>query len=100
MAQPAWMWRAYPDVLRAGADGQRQHHGRRTNYCPSSPNYRRLAEEMAARLAQRYHQHPALVAWHVSNEYGGACYCDTCAAAFRAWLQQRYSSLDELNHRW
>jgi beta-galactosidase len=55
---------------------------------------------MAARLAQRYHQHPALVAWHVSNEYGGACYCDTCAAAFRAWLQQRYSSLDELNHRW
>jgi beta-galactosidase len=38
MAQPAWIWRAYPDVLRAGADGQRQHHGRRTNYCPSSPN--------------------------------------------------------------
>jgi beta-galactosidase len=100
MAQPAWMSRAYADVLRAGADGRRQHHGRRTNYCPNSPNYRRLAEGMAARLAQRYRHHPALVAWHVSNEYGGACYCDTCAAAFRAWLKQRYASLDELNHRW
>src|SRR6266699_1215208 len=83
MAQPAWMSRAYPDVLRAGADGRRRHHGRRTNYCPNSPNYRRLAANIAERLASRYADHPALVAWHVSNEYGGACYCETCASGFR-----------------
>jgi len=99
-AQPAWMSRAYPDVLRADADGQRRRHGRRVNYCPRSPTYRRFAAGIASRLAERYAHHPALVAWHVSNEYGGACYCDTCASAFRQWLQRRYASLDELNERW
>ena len=55
---------------------------------------------MATRLAERYGAHPALLCWHVSNEYANPCYCDTCAAAFRVWLQQRYASLDELNERW
>jgi beta-galactosidase len=41
-----------------------------------------------------------LVLWHVSNEYDGWCYCDTCAAAFRDWLKAQYGSLDELNQRW
>jgi beta-galactosidase len=100
MAQPAWMSHAYPDVLRADPDGIRRHHGRRTNYCPNSPNYRRFAAGIAARLAERYAGHPALVAWHVSNEYGGACYCDTCAREFRRWLQARYGTLDEVNQRW
>ncbi|KPV49006.1 beta-galactosidase, partial [Kouleothrix aurantiaca] len=101
-AQPAWMSLAYPDVLRADATGRRVHHGGRTNYCPNSPNYRRFAVQMAGKLAERYGQHPALAIWHVSNEYGGSgpCYCENCAAAFRAWLQQRYASLDELNARW
>jgi beta-galactosidase len=105
-AQPAWLSRAYPDVLRAGPTGVRNRHGRRVNYCPNSPNYRRLATDMATRLAERYARHPALLLWHVSNEYGGsardggACYCETCAAAFRVWLRRRYASLDDLNRRW
>jgi len=99
-AQPAWLSAAYPEVLRADPNGLRRHHGRRVNYCPTSPVYRRFAAQIAGRLAERYGRHPALVAWHVSNEYGGACYCQTCAAAFRTWLQGRYASLDELNARW
>lgn len=99
-AQPAWMSQRYPDVLRVDEQGRRRHQGGRVNYCPTSPNYRRLAVQMAHKLAERYHKHPALVAWHVSNEYITACYCDHCAAAFREWLKQRYSSLDELNQKW
>lgn len=103
-AQPAWMSQKYPEVLRSDATGRRNHHGRRVNYCPSSPVYRRFAAQIAARLAERYGSHPALLAWHISNEYGGevsgACMCEICAAAFREWLQRRYSSLAELNQRW
>ncbi|MFN8504370.1 beta-galactosidase [Kouleothrix sp.] len=101
-AQPAWMSLAYPDVLRADAYGRRVHHGGRTNFCPSSPSYRRFAAQIATRLAERYGRHPALVIWHISNEYGGSglCYCENCAAAFREWLQRRYPSLAELNARW
>lgn len=99
-AQPAWMSQAYPDVLRADDRGRRVHHGNRTNYCPNSPSYRRFAVQMANKLAERYGQHPHLLLWHISNEYATPCYCDTCAAAFRTWLQTRYNSLEEVNQRW
>ncbi len=99
-AQPAWMSQAYPQILRSSDGLHRNAHGQRVNYCPNSPDYRRFSGDMARRLAERYKDHPALMLWHISNEYGGVCYCDTCAAKFREWLQTQYSSLDELNQRW
>ena len=99
-AQPAWMSAKYPEVLRAGPDGIRKPHGRRVNFCPSSPVYRRKVQEMNARLAERYADHPALLVWHISNEYGGSCHCDACIEHWRAWLQARYGSLEALNHAW
>ncbi|MFN8531369.1 MAG: beta-galactosidase [Anaerolineae bacterium] len=99
-AQPAWMSQAYPDVLRSDDYGIRQQHGQRVNYCPNSADYRRFSADIARRLAERYGQHPALLLWHVSNEYAGACYCDTCAARFREWLQARYGTLDAVNAAW
>lgn len=99
-AHPAWMARAHPDVTRVDFDGRRHRFGQRHNSCPSSPTYRRLATELARRVAQRYAQTPGLVAWHVNNEYGGACYCELCAASFRLWLRQRYGSLEALNDAW
>ena len=99
-AQPAWLSVAYPAVLPVTAQGQRRRHGERMNYCPTSPIFRRFAQQLVRRLAERYHDHPALLLWHVSNEYGPTCYCDGCAARFRTWLQARYGSLDELNRRW
>lgn len=99
-AQPAWLSATYPDVLPVDEHGIRRGQGRRQNYCPTSPDFRRLARDLARRLAERYRDHPALVLWHVSNEYGPYCYCDRCAAHFREWLRARYGSLDEVNRRW
>lgn len=99
-AQPAWMSQQYPDVLRVDEWGRRRHQSWRVNYCPTSPDYRRFARQMAHRLAERYHQQPALVAWHISNEYYGTCYCPNCAVRFQEWLQQHYASLDDLNQKW
>jgi beta-galactosidase len=99
-AQPAWMSQQYPTIVRSDEQGRRRQHGGRTNYCPNSPDYRRLSGEMARRLAERYKTHPALLLWHISNEYAGACYCETCAERFREWLQRKYASLDEVNARW
>ncbi len=99
-AQPAWLSEAYPDVLPVDDQGIRKKHGHRQNYCPTSPDFRRLAQNLAKRLAERYRQHPALLLWHVSNEYGPTCYCERCAARFRVWLQARYGPLDEVNKHW
>jgi beta-galactosidase len=99
-AQPAWLSAAYPDALPVNEDGTRRGHGRRQNYCPTSPDFRRLGQGLARRLAERYGGRPALLCWHVSNEYGPTCYCERCAARFREWLAARYGSLDEVNRRW
>jgi beta-galactosidase len=99
-AHPPWLARRFPEVTRTDFEGRRHRFGQRHNSCPSSPVFRRLSAEMARRVAQRYGTNPAVVAWHVGNEYGGACYCDLCAAAFREWLRRRYGALDGLNTAW
>jgi beta-galactosidase len=99
-AQPPWLARAYPEVTRTDFEGRRHRYGQRHNSCPSSPVFRRLSTELARRVAQRYAGNPAVVAWHVGNEYGGACYCDLCAAGFRDWLRKQYESLEALNAAW
>lgn len=99
-AVPPWLATAYPDVCRVDFEGRRHRYGVRHNACFSSPNYRRLAAAMAGMVAERYAGHPAIVAWHINNEYGGLCYCDLCAAEFRLWLRNRYGTLDRLNDAW
>lgn len=99
-ARPAWLSQKYPEVLRTRENGIKNTHGRRHNHCYTSPIYREKVEIINRRLAERYGDHPAVIAWHLSNEYGGCCYCDLCKNAFRQWLQNKYGTLDELNHQW
>lgn len=99
-AHPAWMAKKYPDVLRVDYQGKQHTFGGRHNSCPNSPTYRLYSERMAEKLAERYKDHPAVLIWHVNNEYGGYCYCDNCAKAFRNWLKDRYQSLEKVNENW
>ena len=52
--------------------------GARHNSCPNSPTYRKYSVALAAKLAERYKDYDNIVAWHISNEYGGECYCENC----------------------
>lgn len=100
---PPWLSTAHPEILPVDHEGHTLWPGSRQAWCPSSPVYRDYALALTSQLAQRYHDHPALAMWHVSNEYGChnvPCYCDTCAAGFRRWLDQRYRDLDRLNDAW
>lgn len=99
-AVPPWLAHASPEVTRVDFEGRRHVFGQRHNACPSSPVYRRAAAALAGRVAERYADHPSVIAWHINNEYGGACYCDQCAAEFRDWLRERYGTLDRLNEAW
>lgn len=100
-ARPAWMAKKYPEVLRVNEMRQRNLFGARHNHCYTSLVYRQKTAEMNRRLAERYKNHPALLMWHISNEYGGECHCPLCQAAFREWLREKYhNNLDELNYQW
>nr|WP_308193850.1 beta-galactosidase [Microbacterium sp. SS28] len=102
-APPAWFYRTYPHARAVTREGVPLGFGSRGIVSPSSPEYRRAAREIASRLAQRYGAHPAVVLWHVHNEYGTPVtesYDDASVAAFRTWLARRYDTLDGLNEAW
>ncbi|SDC37269.1 beta-galactosidase [Pelagirhabdus alkalitolerans] len=99
-ARPTWMSEKYPEVLRVESNRVRNLHGMRHNHCYTSPVYREKIEQMNTKLAERYSKHPGVIAWHISNEYGGECHCDYCQAAFREWVKDKYKTLDALNHAW
>lgn len=99
-AHPAWMARKYPDILRVEYNGMKRKFGARHNSCPNSPTYQKYASALVKKLAERYKDYDNIVAWHVSNEFGGECYCDNCAKAFREWTKNRYKSIEEVNKVW
>ncbi|WP_010429449.1 beta-galactosidase [Enterobacter mori] len=99
-ARPAWMSKKYPEVLRVGRNRVPALHGGRHNHCMSSPVYREKTMKINSLLAARYSHHPAVLGWHISNEYGGECHCSLCQERFRDWLKARYNTLDALNHAW
>ena len=100
-ARPAWLAAKYPEVLRVLPNRQRILFGERHNHCYTSPVYREKTRLINQKLAERYKDHPALLAWHISNEYGGECHCELCQQAFREWLKKKYDNdLDKLNHAW
>jgi beta-galactosidase len=100
-SKPAWLSAAYPEVCQVDELGRREPHRGRHNHCRTSPVYRDKCVTINTQLAERYGSHPALLMWHVSNEYNATdCYCGLCLAAFRRWLKDKYKTLEELNHAW
>jgi len=100
---PPWLGARHPDTLPVTRDGVRLWWGSRQQYNPSSAVLRERVVALASRMAEEFAHHPALVAWHVGNEY--ACHVhesfdDESAARFRTWLEARYGSLKELNAAW
>lgn len=99
-ARPVWMAHRYPEVLRVAPNLQRDHMGGRHNHCYTSPLYREKVWEMNKRLAERLGSLPGVILWHLSNEYGGECYCPLCQQEFQVWLQKRYGTLERLNYEY
>lgn len=99
-AKPLWMSESHEEIRRVAKNGVRERSGQRHNHCYTSPYYREKVREMDTRLAKRFSHHPGVILWHLSNEYGGECYCPLCVSAFREWLRERYGTLEELNHAW
>lgn len=99
-ARPKWMADKYPEVLRMDPDRTRRFFGGRHNHCYTSPVYRQKVHDMDKLLSQRLGSHPGVILWHISNEFGGECYCPLCQQKFREWLKEKYGTIEKLNSSW
>ncbi|MDH2426338.1 beta-galactosidase [Sphaerisporangium sp. TRM90804] len=100
---PPWLTTAHPEILPVDRHGHTVWPGARQHWRPTSPVFREHALRLTRAMAGRYRDHPALAAWHVSNELG--ChnvydYSQDAAEAFRRWLRGRYGTLETLNLAW
>ena len=92
-ARPRWMAQKYPEVLRVDASRHRNLYGERHNHCYTSPVYREKTRIMNTKLAEKFKDHPGVIAWHISNEYGGECHCPLCQAAFKPFRVSGHARL-------
>lgn len=103
-APPRWLLNDHPDILAIDAQARPRNFGSRRHYCFSNENYLEACRKIVTAMAQRYGQHPAVIAWQIDNEYGChdtvLSYSDSALRNFRAWLAGRYGDIETLNARW
>lgn len=99
-SRPKWLADKYPEVLRVDGERKRALYGFRHNHCYTSPVYREKTAIINKKLAERFGNHPAVIMWHISNEFGGECHCPLCQEAFRNWLKEKYGTIENLNKKW
>lgn len=100
-AKPAWLDETYSEALRVDSYGVRYHHGARHNHCMSSPKYREKVQNIVTRLHGAVGDHPGVICWHVSNEFGGECFCPLCVKRFQRYLAEKFDGdIEKLNRAW
>lgn len=98
--RPYWLSAKYPETSRVDVGGVRQGPRARHNHCFSSPIMKQKTTAIDRALAEHYQNHPAIIMWHISNEFSGDCHCELCRQEFREYLKEKYKTLDQLNQCW
>ncbi|WP_150466799.1 beta-galactosidase [Francisella sp. SYW-9] len=93
---PAWLYKKDPKIFSVDENGLQRHFGGRRQACLNSPTYNKYADRITQKMVEAYHQHPALLLWHIDNELGhetsNMCYCDQCELEFRSYLKQQFNN--------
>jgi beta-galactosidase len=113
---PEWAFHKYPHARYVASDGSVVNSGVGASsatggfpgLCLDNPDVRAAAEKFLVALVEHYRNHPALLGYDLWNENtanGGSptkmyCYCDATKRKLRAWLRNRYRSLDEVARTW
>ncbi|MHB8962729.1 MAG: beta-galactosidase [Saccharofermentanales bacterium] len=101
---PFWLSEKHPDLMPIRYDGHRASHGARLHYCPNNAIYRSFIRKFIREFAHRFAGSQSLIGWQIDNEvyipFGEGCFCPDCEGKFHDFLQNRYSSIEQLNFEW
>lgn len=103
-APPAWIIERNPEIQPTNWHGHQRFFGGRHHDCQSNPVYREHIRRYVTAFAAHFAGNPHVVGWQVDNELGNShgdlCYCPECEKRFRAWLKDKYGTIDEVNRAW
>ncbi|GAB1742885.1 hypothetical protein NU219Hw_g8589t1 [Hortaea werneckii] len=75
--------------------------GSRRGYSFSSFDYRHLSQKITRKMAERYGNNTHVIGWQLDNEFGchgtTRSYDHDAKVRFRSWLQDKYSTIENLN---
>ena len=110
---PRWVGVRYPDSLFVSSNGAVVIPEASPGYCLDHPGVRQADLAFYAALAEHVRGNATFAGWdlwsepHVINWATPSyipnpefCFCKNTLAKFRAWLRQKYGTLDKLNAAW
>jgi beta-galactosidase len=100
---PVWLVQEHPDVMPIDEAGRQHRFGGRRHYSPTAPAMLDATRRIVTALADRFAGNPSVVGWQIDNEYSSAGFFDQnqhAHSAFRAWLKDKFASVDALNKAW
>ncbi len=98
---PPWLPELDPDAMPVDDRGIRASYGAWGAACLSSPQVQNRTRMLVTALADRFGEHPAVVAWQLDNELlSNTCFCNRCRDGFQRWLAERYGDIEALNRAW
>lgn len=98
---PAWLYKKFPEVKGGNEKGNYDFGGRK-GQCLSSPVFLEYAKRITEAQAKALGKHPVIIGWQLDNEPGFpfSDYDECCTKGFRAWLKEKYGTIDKLNDAW
>lgn len=112
---PIWLEKKDPDVNIVSNTGAKFPTNVTYGWaCYNNPSFIEASTNYITALVNRFKNHKSLYAYQINNEIGYPfmpldaaglqlyCYCNSCKSKFRTWVQNKYETLDNLNHayRW
>lgn len=110
---PEWVGVKYPEGRYAAQDGQPIPSQAAPGYCFDHPGVRKAILAFYQEVARHAQKSSAFYAWDLWSEPAALnwarvgykaepmfCYCPSSMARFRAWLKEKYGTLDRLNAAW
>ncbi len=110
---PDWVGKQFPDAKFVDRSGAVIESQAAPGFCIDHPGVRGAIVKFLTELSRRANRFTALYAWDVWSEphvinwaefpfltNPEFCFCVNSQRRFRAWLQEKYKSLDALNTAW